>query len=215
MNKNKNRESQTEVKKGEDYMEHIGKLFGIANPGLEDILQKDRLLDKDDKCTKYRADEVYTRNTEDIAFLLDQRGERKMVMGVKDVSYECRKDMCIKKKIGTKKDEAYVSTEPSVITQDVDKETVMAENSEDEELTVKEKSKKKLDTVTLQLPRDIMNSPEVCSMLDRTGTTTRKAVRNVSSILKAGTVDGEATYLSLFTISRSSLERKRNYNMTV
>ena len=51
-------------------------------------------------------------------------------------------------------------------------------------------------------------------MLDRTATS-REAVWIVSSIVKNGTVGGEATYLSLFTISRSSLERKRNYNRTV
>ena len=41
---------------------------------------------------------------------------------------------------------------------------------------LKKKFKKKTETVLVELPRDILNSPDVVSMQDRTGTSSRKAV---------------------------------------
>jgi hypothetical protein len=46
---------------------------------------------------------------------------------------------------------------------------------EDIDFSVKNRYKKNYKVV-IELPRDILNSPEVCAMLDRTGTTSRKAV---------------------------------------
>ena len=100
INKNKNRVSQTESAKRQDYLESVKKLFDIAAPNLEEKLVKDRLLDKDDENTLYRAKDGYTRKTEDIAFLEDQRGERKMVMGERDETYEKRKENSNSKKVG-------------------------------------------------------------------------------------------------------------------
>ena len=77
------------------------------------------------------------------------------------------------------------------------------------------RNKKKKDTVLLELPKDIMNSPEVCAMLDRTGTTSRKAIGVVSSILKSGEIDGKDADLSSFSLSRAGLEKKRVHNRTV
>ena len=48
---------------------------------------------------KYRIKEGYTRKTEDFAFLEDQRGERKMVMGMKDTSYEERVETNLESKL--------------------------------------------------------------------------------------------------------------------
>ena len=52
-----------------------------------EILTKNRLLGVGDNCPRYRVEEGYTRKTEDVSFLLDQRGDRKMVMGEYDGSY--------------------------------------------------------------------------------------------------------------------------------
>ena len=60
-----------------------------------------------------------------------------------------------------------------------------------------------------------MNSPEVCAMLDRTATTSRKAVGILSSILMSGKIGDQEADLNQFTLSRSSLERKRISNRTV
>ena len=75
--------------------------------------------------------------------------------------------------------------------------------------------KKKSSTVLIELPRDILNNPELVGMLDRTGTTSRKAVGVVSSILKTGKIDGKVADLSNFSISRATLDRKRASNRTV
>ena len=78
--------------------QEIKKLFDIAAPDLEEALKKDRILGKDDDCTVYREKEGYTRKTEDLHFLNDQRGERKMVMGQRDPTYEQRVENSILKK---------------------------------------------------------------------------------------------------------------------
>ena len=60
-----------------------------------------------------------------------------------------------------------------------------------------------------------MNSPEVCTMLDRTGVSSRKAVGIISAILKAGKINGKEVDLSEFSLSRTTLERKRINNRSV
>ena len=90
INKTRSRSSELEQKKRGEYLERIKHLFDIATPDLENILQKSRLLQNNDECTRYRVEEGYTRKLEDINFLLDQRGDRKMVMDQRDPSYEQR-----------------------------------------------------------------------------------------------------------------------------
>ena len=99
INKNKSRDNPKEVEKREVYLENVQKLFDIAAPGLEEILLKDRLRSQDDQNPHYRQLGGYTRKTEDIAFLNDQRGQRKMVMGERDASFEARKDAIKNKKV--------------------------------------------------------------------------------------------------------------------
>ena len=72
INKNRVRGSQTEVKKREVYLTSLCSLFDIACKDLED-----RLLAADAEDTRYRVKNGYTRTTEDLVFLADQRGERK------------------------------------------------------------------------------------------------------------------------------------------
>ena len=69
----------------------------------------------DDERTRYRVKQGYTRKTEDVSFLLDQRGERKMVMGGKDTSYGERLE---KSKLKKKKYEEGLSRTSGVIWQD-------------------------------------------------------------------------------------------------
>ena len=100
INKNKNRVSQTENDKRMLYMGSVKKLFDIAALDLEEIPRKDRVLGNDDECPLYRIKEGYTRKTEDFSFLADQRGERKMEMAERDISFEARKDLNIKRSSG-------------------------------------------------------------------------------------------------------------------
>ena len=53
-------------------------------------------------------------------------------------------------------------------------ENVVYEDLEDDDFIAKQRNMKK-GTVLFELPKDIMNSPEVCAMLEKTGTTSRKA----------------------------------------
>ena len=183
INKNKNRDSKTEIEKREDYLKYVKKLFDIAAQNLDDILKKDRLLGNDDENPLYRSEEGYTRKTEDIAFLEDQRGDRKMVMGEKDVTFETRKDASNRKKLGKAggdKGEVNNNLDKTQNEPDDDTSDHDDDNERDSDFKVKEKPKQKEDTIIIELPKDILNSSEVCAMLDRTATTSRKAVGIVS-----------------------------------
>ena len=90
LQKNRSKTTEKEFLKRQEYVEAIKKLFDIATPDLEDILSKSRLLSTDDECTRYRQEAGYTRKTEDLTFLLDQRADRKMVMENRDKRYEVR-----------------------------------------------------------------------------------------------------------------------------
>ena len=81
-------------------MVSVKKLFDIVALDLEEILRKDRVLRNDDECPLYRIKEGYTRKTEDFSFLADQRGERKMEMAERDISFEARKDLNMKRSSG-------------------------------------------------------------------------------------------------------------------
>ena len=98
MNKNRNRTCPLEVRKREEYLGTLQKLFDISSPKISANLEKSRFLEKFDECSRNNAKVGYTRKNEDIAFLLDQRSSRKMVMGEKDISFEKRVDHNARKK---------------------------------------------------------------------------------------------------------------------
>ena len=54
---------------------------------------------EDDQNTHYRQLGGYTKKSKDIAFLNDQRGQRKMVIGERDASFEARYDAYENKKV--------------------------------------------------------------------------------------------------------------------
>ena len=98
INKNISRSSETEMKKRKEYLSILAQLFDIACKDLDQMLVKDRLLAADDKDNRYMAKEGYTRKVEDLAFLEDQRGARKMIMGMRDSSFEERLNQNLKKR---------------------------------------------------------------------------------------------------------------------
>ena len=218
MNKSRNRNSSAEIEKRGEYLDNLQKLFDIASPDIVEKLQKSRMLGLDDNCSRYSTKEGYTRKTEDISFLMDQRGVRKMVMGEKDSSYERRVNSNLKKK---QKVAENLGSPSSTVDEDVDYNENIVENDRDEEdiedkdFAFKARHKKQNDTVLVELPKDIMNNPGVCAMLDRTGTSIREAVGVVSSILKSGVSGGKQVDLNQFSLSTSSLFRKRNHNRSV
>ena len=143
---------------------------------------------------------------------MDQRGDRKMVMGEKDNSYERRVDNnTIKKQQGEGSSKAGSSSNDADVDENDnvnEDESENEDNDQDKEYAHKERHKKK-DSVLLELPKDIMNSPELCAMLDR------KAVGLVFSLLRSGKIDGQQVDLNQFSISRPTLEGKRIENRTV
>ena len=221
--KSRKRTTAGEIKKRTEYFEKIKKLFDIATPNLVEILTKSRLLGVDDECPRYRVEEGYTRKTEDVSFLLDQRGDRKMVMGEYDGSFVERleKNKLRKenekggKEVSSQKNGSNMSNSSLDMENDDDESDDDVDKENDKDFICKKKFKKKTETVLVELPRDILNSPDVVSMLDRTGTSSRKAVGVVSSILKTAKIDGQQVDLSEFSLSRPGLERKRIHNRSV
>ena len=77
-------------------------MFDTAKHDLDNLLQKDRLQADGDKDKRYGDKDGCIRKTEYNDFLIDLRGERKITMGVRDVSYEERPDKKLRKKVGTR-----------------------------------------------------------------------------------------------------------------
>ena len=78
----------------------------------------------------------------------------------------------------------------------------------DSDFTMQQSSshrKRKSDTVTLEVPRKIFNNNEVVSMLDRTQTSSRKAVGVASMLLKSAGAN-----LNDFTLSHRQVHRQRD-----
>ena len=219
INKNRAKSAAGYVEKRKLFVEGLRQLFDIASPDLEETLEKSRILGKDDECTRYRVKEGYTRKSEDLKFLLDQRGERKMVMGIKDTSFECRVVNNMKRRLTSREEDSMSGQIEPEDVMDTSEENFddTCDNNNDKDYNDKNQCKKyhKKQTVLVELPTDILNSPDLCSMLDRTGTTCNKAIGVVSSVLKSGKVDGKEVDLSQFKISKKTLQRKRVSNRTV
>ena len=64
-NKSKDRNTAGEVKKREDYLQDLKKIFDIVTPNLEDILQKCRILGNEDVFIRYNYKKGNTRKTEE------------------------------------------------------------------------------------------------------------------------------------------------------
>ena len=166
INRSRKRTTDGEIKKRAKYAESIKKLFDIASPNLVETITTSRLLAVDDECSRYSVKKGYTRKNEDVSFLLDQRGERKRVMGEKDVSFVERLEKNkLRKKNG--EGEKGMSSQENVNqlpTQESDMESEEEDQEEAKDFFRKDRFKKKTDTVIVELPRDIMNSPYVVSM---------------------------------------------------
>ena len=74
---------------------------------------------------------------------------------------------------------------------------------------------KKSETVVVEMPRNILKSPEVTGMLDRLKMTSNSAMGIFSTMIKASTINGKQPDLNEFTCSTSTLRRTRNNNRSV
>ena len=142
---------------------------------------------------------------EDISFLESQRTDRaaKMVNHDRNV---------IKHKVKKRKNDDFVNnTKQNDVAQfktvndthneaDVDKQegnVVYNENISHK--------KSKSETITVEIPRKLFQNPELVGMLDRTQTSSRKAIGMAALLLKSAGSD-----LSDFSISRAQVHRQRD-----
>ena len=164
------------------FEEDLNKLFDIAHPQLEKKLAEDRIRGNLDG-----------KKSEDLSFLQDQRGERKMSMGKVDEEYSKKKAAQLKRKLGS-------APSSSVTSQDILSEdptescsdsSPIKDSSRDEEFNVKEKMARRSDFITVDLPRDPLASLGVTGTLDRINMSDRTAMHFVSSILQTARKDGK------------------------
>ena len=215
INKNK-RETDRERAVKEKYREDVKKVFDIASKDLVDRLKKNRfLVDKKKKDEKQKE-----KLNEDLAFLGDQYGARVFSMGSMDLEYADKlsdKENRLNK--DSKAHENWLAESEERKKSENELRAMQKRSASEVEDSGKGDnykvlySVKKAKTVTLELPKNPWNSPEVTSMLDRTKLTSRQAVGVFSALVKSGTsAGGEEVDLTNFTLSQSSVHRSRDKN---
>ena len=128
------------------YEENLNKLFDISHPDLEKNLAEDRIIREGG------------RKSEDLQFLEDQRGPRKMKMGNLDEEFQKKKTAQLKRKLGQVPSSTVTSTQlPNILSEDQMNEYLgdsspIKEGRTDEEFNIKEKQARRSDYITVQLP---------------------------------------------------------------
>ena len=87
--KNRNLTNKKSLEDRKQFEDDLNKLLDISHPNLEKTLAEDRTLGN-----------LVGRKAEDLSFLLDQRGERKMNLGKQDEEYRKKKEAQLKRKHG-------------------------------------------------------------------------------------------------------------------
>ena len=191
LSKHKKRESGTENMKRVKFNEDLDKLFDVAAEDAEEKIRKDRLLEEGAKC-------------EDILFLDDQRGPRLAWISVEEIDYSYSK--CLQDKSDRLESVKNLNNNEKKRKEQSTSKVVVNENVEDNSKDVEYKpKKKKKDTVTLEVPRNIFADPELTAMLDRTKCTDRVTTGVVASVIKAA-----GGNLNDFVISKDTVRRQRN-----
>ena len=88
--KKRNMSNKKTIEDRKKFEEDLNKLLDIAHPDLEKTLSEDRIRGN-----------LEGRKSEDLSFLRDQRGERKMQMGKLDGEYSKKKEVQMKRKLGS------------------------------------------------------------------------------------------------------------------
>ena len=98
------------------------------------------------------------------------------------------------------------SSLPDDETSDPEADSEDKEDKEDEEMNRRLKRSKLVD---IQLPRNIMASPQVTAAMDRTNTSPAQAMHLISAVFKSAQKDGKSLDLNEVTISQSTIRRRR------
>ena len=174
--KKRNMSNKKSLEDKKKFEEDLNKLLDISHPNLEKTLALGNLEG---------------RKSEDLAFLQDQRGERKMQMGKLDEEYSKKKEAQIKRKLGSSVPSSTVTSQD--LCEDLNVsfgDSPIKDNRRDEEFNIRENKSRRSDSITVELPRDPMASLELTSALDRTNIPNRAAMQIVSSVLKTAKKDG-------------------------
>ena len=193
-----NKKSQEDRKKFE---EDLNKLLDISHPNLEKTLSEDRIRGN-----------LVGRKAEDLSFLLNQRGERKMNMGKLDKEYSKKKEAQLKRKLGSVPSSTVTSQDLCEDQNESFGDSPIKDSRRDDEFNIKEKQAKRSDYITVELPRDPMRNLDTTGTLDRTNMSDRTAMQVVSSILKTAKKDGKQVDLNEFVLSKNTIGRRREEN---
>ena len=127
------------------YEENLNKLFDISHPDVEKNLAEDRIRREGG------------RKSEDLQFLEDQRGPRKMKMGNLDEEFQKKKTAQLKRKLGQVLSSTVTSNQlPNILSEDQMNEYLgdsspIKEGRTDEEFNIKEMQARRSDYITVQL----------------------------------------------------------------
>ena len=200
--KKRNMSNKKSLEERKKFEEDLNKLLDIAHPDLEKKLTQDRIRGN-----------LEGRKSEDLSFLQDQRGERKMQMGKLDEEYSKKKEAQMKRKLGSSVPSSTVTSQD--LCEDLNVsfgDSPIKDNRRDEEFNIREKQARRSDYITVELPRDPLGSLEVTGALDRSNITNRQAMQVFSSVLKTARKDGKQVDLQEFVLSTNTIRRRREEN---
>ena len=198
LQKSEKKQGDKDIQNRKEFSDNLGILFDIACPAWENKITTDRIKSNEER-------------EEDLRFLLDQRGPRKEVLGKFSphytVAYMAKVTRILNAEEKKAKEKERLEEIKKRETQQRKEalEDINDNDDVDEDYETDSKKPRRSKTVTLELPRKILKAPGVCQMLDRTKQSTKVAVGNIASIIKAGGGD-----LNDFDLSKSTAWTTRN-----
>ena len=201
LQKSQKRMTDKEVQNRKEFTDQLDLLFDIACPSWEKEISADRLKDEEEK-------------EEDLRFLVDQRGPRELYLGEFSDHYAgAFTDKMTREANSEAQNVAESARQDEVRSSDKKRKEmvtkdIMNDNNNDEDFVLPAKKPRKSKTVTLEVPRKILEAPGICQMLDRTKLSTRAAMGNIATFIKAGGGDLEDFSLSKSTVWTTRIAKR-------
>ena len=217
MQKDSKKSGLFQINKRAAFQNEGERLFDVGVKNLEEIIRNDKIRNN------------LSVVEQDLAFLVDQHGERKMTMDKRDLDYEDRRGRAEKRRSGappssTVTSEAGSSQGSSSVSsssrsrrrvnrgsgvEEREGSPASSPEKEDQRDYNYNPSIKRSKMIEVSLPRDIITTT-VTENLDRTRTSNNAAMQNISSVLLAAVdKDGKKVGLDGFVISRDTIRRRR------
>jgi hypothetical protein len=202
--KNAKRITDTENAKRQSFSKKLESLCELGAPDAMEIMQKDR----------NRSEEA---KKEDIAFLLDQRSNRKCYMSPaidRDYSSRTQKTMLrhsqVAARIEREEDRANKEKKSQCSYSCHDNETPVELECTGLDWTAPSTSTARDSHVTLRLPKNAASIPAVAAAADRCKVSSRQLTMILSSILKAGGACSDDVRLSQSTVLRARNDARKS-----